>query len=119
MSGSVTMPDTSIFGAILRGHTQVAKDLQELRASGELLVVPWATYNEIQQTPNPVTKAVQLTLIQELGMTVQDPTTMKQRSEVYDTFAKTSTVPKDPKSKAPAKNVIQAKDATIIADVII
>ena len=84
MGNGVTMPDTSVFGAILRGQSTVAQDLEKLRANGETIVVPWATYSH---TPNPVSRAVQFTLIKELGLQVQQPTTLKQRIDVYRNYA--------------------------------
>jgi hypothetical protein len=51
MSTEVTMPDSSVFGALMRGHAGVAQDLEQLRAKGEIIVVPWSTYTEIKKTP--------------------------------------------------------------------
>jgi hypothetical protein len=115
-SVSVTMPDTSVFGAIMRGNAQVAQELEQLRAGGEKIVVPWAVYHELQNTPNSVTRSVQLTLIQELGLTVQDPTSLKQRLDVYAGAEK-------PNARAPAGYInlkvsgVGQSDLAVIADV--
>jgi hypothetical protein len=91
MGTDVTMPDTSVFGAILRGNQGVAQDLERLRANGDRVVVPFATYTQLKNTPNPVSRALQLTLIKELGLEVQQPTSLKQRVDVYEGYANLKT----------------------------
>ena len=113
-SVGVTMPDTSVFGALLRGDRKVAQELQQLIASGEKIVVPWSVYSQIQNTPNSASKAVQLLLIKELGLTVQDPTSLKQRNDVYSEAA--ANLKLSHKASAGIGNVA-ADDLPVIADV--
>ena len=100
--------------------SQVAQELQQLKASGEKIVVPWSVYNEILSTPSPVTNALQLAIIDELGLAVQKPTSLKEPMTVYGGA--------DPKTANPNQNApvgfanlkvsgVGAQDITLIADV--
>jgi hypothetical protein len=78
----ITMPDTSVFGALNRANfaAEIAKDLQQLVASGETLIVGYSTHQEILNTPDANLRAAQLRQIQDFKMQIQQPSTMAERT---------------------------------------
>jgi len=113
--GDVTMIDTSVFGALNRENSGpiIAKELEDMLANGEKLVVPWSVYREIENTPGAELRAAQLRQIVEYRMAAQRQTADTERLAFYDEFARIEQV------KNPGNIVfgLEAKDHPIIADV--
>jgi hypothetical protein len=102
----VTMLDTSIFGAPNRRNSApiVAEELEQLVKNGEEVVVCASAFKQLENTPNPGTRAHQLQLIRDLDLKVQGPTSLSDRSELFT---------EDVQLRATARGV-EVKDLPII-----
>ena len=124
MSGDITMLDTSVFGALNRAKSApaIAKDLLELLAQGETLLVSASTYREILNTPDAALKATQLRQILDFKMKIQGAN-MADRVGMYEDFANATvkdvpvTVDKTGSVFKPQQAGIELKDLPLAGDV--
>jgi len=115
--GDATLLDASVFGALNRAKSgpAVAKDLLELLAQGDSLVVCSSTYAEILKTPNPDLTAAQLRQITDFRMTVQQAS-MADRGDLYQDYAMTTVGESGQKFQLQRAGV-ELKDLPVVGDV--
>src|SRR5262245_29440489 len=113
----ITMLDTSVFGALNRAAfaRDVAKDLLELAAQGEVLMVGDSAYQEILKTPDQNLRAAQLRQIDDFKIKIQQPLTVAEEADtIGERFAKATTEGDKLNLKRAG---LQVKDLRIAADV--
>jgi hypothetical protein len=113
MGDDVTMVDTSVFGALNRQNSGpiIAKDLQDLTDRGDQIVVCASAYQEILNTPDQNLKVAQLKQISDFKMTIQSPTNLADRFDLYNEHANLGSKP------TPQKGGVELGDLPIVADV--
>ncbi len=118
MSG-VTMLDTSVFGALNRANTarQVAQDLLQLKASGEVLMIGNSAYQEILNTKNVTLRNTQIRQIYDFQVEIQPPSTMAERTgAIADDYINAS-VDKTGANYTPKRSPLELKDVRLASDV--
>jgi hypothetical protein len=115
----ITMLDTSIFGALNRANSApiIAKDLLELSASGEILMVGNSSFQEILNTPDSVLRNTQLQQIKDFRIQIQSPTTMAERVGAISDDYINATVNKAGTKFTPKSAGLEAKDLPVVSDV--
>lgn len=113
----ITMVDTSVFGALNRANSAptIAKDLQELAAQGETIMVGDSAHQEILKTPDQALKNAQLRQIEDFKMKIQDRLTVAEEADTIGERFADATV-KDGKLNM-QRGALQIKDLRIAADV--
>jgi hypothetical protein len=97
--------DTSVFNELQRGNQQVASNLQTLINNGQVVVLPAAVHQEILNTPDPVTRAANCALIQDLPLQIQPNPGGEARADQHALNARIN---------APG---VGGRDVSVIADV--
>jgi hypothetical protein len=115
----ITMVDTSVFGALNRANSApaIAKDLQQLAASGETLMVGSSTYQEILNTPEANMRSAQLRQIQDFKMQIQQASTMAERTGALGGDYANATVDKTGTKFTPQAAGLELKDLPVASDV--
>jgi hypothetical protein len=115
--GDITMLDTSVFGALNRAKSAaaIAKDLLQMAANGETLMVGASAYQEILNDPNVARRTAQLQQIKDFKMQVQSSTMTERIGGIGDDFVKTTV--KEPLGAKYSPSPVQMKDLPIASDV--
>src|ERR1700675_1077131 len=82
-----TCLDTTCLGEMNRGNKAVAEGIEDLIRKGEIVAVPSAVYQELKNTADPVTRAADMKLIEDLKLKVLDNPGLEERGKMYDIYA--------------------------------
>lgn len=115
----IIMLDTSIFGALNRANSGpiIAKDLLELTAAGETLMIGNSSYQEILNTPDDALRNTQLRQIQDFKVQIQPATTMGERVGAISEDYINATVDKTGTKFTPKSAGLEVKDLPVVSDV--